>query len=49
MDEVMQLDAGFGALTAVFELLVQNRRGEIWVLPNLQRPVARSRVRRCRG
>ena len=35
--EVMQLDAGFGALNAVFELLVQNRQGLIHVLPSLHR------------
>ncbi len=34
-NEVMQLDAGFGALSAVFELLVQNREDGIYVLPNL--------------
>ncbi len=34
-NEVMQLDAGFGALTAVFELLIQNRADGIYVLPNL--------------
>jgi hypothetical protein len=33
--EIMQLDAGFGALSAVFELLVQNREDGIYVLPNL--------------
>jgi alpha-L-fucosidase 2 len=34
-DEIMQLDAGFGALTAVLELLVQNRADGIHVFPNL--------------
>lgn len=33
--EIMQLDAGFGALTAVFELLVQCRADGIHVLPGL--------------
>jgi hypothetical protein len=33
--EVMQLDAGFGALSAVYELLVQDRRGVIHVLPDI--------------
>ncbi|MCU0353005.1 MAG: hypothetical protein MUD08_04580 [Cytophagales bacterium] len=33
--EIMQLDAGFGALSAVLELLVQQRRDAIHVLPNL--------------
>jgi hypothetical protein len=33
--EIMQLDAGFGALSAVFELLVQHREDGIYVLPNL--------------
>jgi hypothetical protein len=31
----MQLDAGFGALTAVLELLVQNREDGIYVLPEV--------------
>jgi len=34
-NEIMQLDAGFGALSAVFEMLVQNREDGIYVLPNL--------------
>jgi len=34
-NEIMQLDAGFGALSAVYELLVQNREDGIYVLPNL--------------
>ncbi len=34
-DEIMQLDAGFGALTAALELLVQNRPDGIHVFPNL--------------
>lgn len=33
--EVMQLDGGFGALTAVTELLVQNRQDGIHVLPDI--------------
>ena len=33
--EVMQLDAGFGALTAIYELLVQNRLDGIYILPDL--------------
>jgi hypothetical protein len=36
-NEIMQLDAGFGALTAVYELLVQNREDVIYVLPSLHR------------
>jgi alpha-L-fucosidase 2 len=35
--EVMQLDAGFGALNAVLELLVQSRDDGIYVLPNRPR------------
>ena len=35
--EIMQLDAGFGAITAVTELLVQNRPDGIHVLPSLHR------------
>ncbi len=35
--EVMQLDAGFGALTAVLELLVQSRDEAIYVLPDRPR------------
>ena len=35
IDEVMQLDAGFGALTAVYELLLQNRIDGLHVLPGL--------------
>ncbi len=35
--EIMQLDAGFGALTAVLELLVQNRTDGIHVFPSLHR------------
>jgi alpha-L-fucosidase 2 len=34
-NEIMQLDGGFGALSAVLELLVQNRLDGIYVLPNL--------------
>lgn len=34
-NEIMQLDAGFGALSAVLELLVQNRLDGIYVLPNV--------------
>ena len=33
--EVMQMDAGMGAVTAVLELLVQNRRDGIHVLPRM--------------
>ena len=33
--EIMQLDGGFGALTAIVELLVQNRRDGIHVLPDI--------------
>jgi len=33
--EIMQLDAGFGALSAVYEILIQNRRGVIHVLPTI--------------
>jgi len=33
--EIMQLDAGFGALSAVYELLVQDRGGVIYVLPDI--------------
>lgn len=35
--EIMQLDAGFGALNAVLELLVQSRDDAIYVLPNRPR------------
>ena len=35
--EIMQLDAGFGALNAVLELLVQSRDEGIYVLPNRPR------------
>jgi hypothetical protein len=35
--EVMQMDATMGYLTAVTELLVQNRHQGIYVLPNLPR------------
>ncbi len=35
--EVMQLDAGFGALNAVLELLVQHRDDAIYVLPDRHR------------
>ncbi|MFP4290804.1 MAG: glycosyl hydrolase family 95 catalytic domain-containing protein [Cyclobacteriaceae bacterium] len=35
--EVMQLDGGFGAITAITELLVQNRNDGIHVLPSLHR------------
>ncbi len=34
-NEIMQLDAGFGALSAVLELLVQNRTDGIYVLPQI--------------
>ncbi|CAH0995382.1 hypothetical protein EMA8858_01503 [Emticicia aquatica] len=33
--EIMQLDAGFGALSAIYELLVQNRIDGIYVLPDM--------------
>jgi hypothetical protein len=33
--EIMQLDAGFGALSAVYELLIQNRRGTLYILPEI--------------
>jgi alpha-L-fucosidase 2 len=33
--EIMQMDAGFGALSAVLELLVQERRNGVHVLPSL--------------
>jgi len=33
--EIMQLDAGFGALTAVYEILVQDRLGVIHVMPGI--------------
>jgi hypothetical protein len=33
--EIMQLDAGYGALSAVLELLVQNREDGIYVLPEV--------------
>ncbi|MBR9998208.1 MAG: hypothetical protein KFF73_04515, partial [Cyclobacteriaceae bacterium] len=33
--EIMQLDAGFGALSAVYELLLQDRQGVIHILPDL--------------
>ncbi len=35
--EIMQLDAGFGALNAVLELLVQHRDDAIYVLPDRHR------------
>lgn len=35
--EIMQLDGGFGALTATLEILVQNRRDGIYVLPDIPR------------
>ncbi len=35
--EIMQMDAGMGAVTAVVELLVQNRQDGIHVLPRLPR------------
>ena len=35
--EIMQLDGGFGALTAVLEPLVQSRDDGIYVLPGLPR------------
>ena len=33
--EIMQMDAGMGAVTAILELLVQNRQDGIYVLPGL--------------
>jgi alpha-L-fucosidase 2 len=33
--EIMQLDAGFGALSAVYEMLVQDRQGVVHILPGL--------------
>jgi hypothetical protein len=35
--EIMQLDAGFGALSAVLELLVQQRRDGIYICPAIHR------------
>jgi len=35
--EKMQLDAGFGALSAVIDLLVYQKRGTVYVLPNIHR------------
>ncbi|MEM1134637.1 MAG: glycoside hydrolase family 95-like protein [Bacteroidota bacterium] len=35
--EVMQLDGGFGAVTAITELLVQHRREGIYILPDIPR------------
>lgn len=35
--EVMQLDAGFGALSAVLDLLVYQKRGVVYVLPKIHR------------
>jgi len=35
--EVMQLDAGFGALSAVLDLLVYQKRGTVYVLPKIHR------------
>jgi len=35
--EVMQLDAGFGALNAVIDLLVYQKRGTVYVLPKIHR------------
>ncbi len=34
-NEIMQLDAGFGALTAVYEMLVQERDGVVYILPEV--------------
>ena len=33
--EVMQMDAGFGALSAVLELLVKNINGDVYILPEV--------------
>jgi hypothetical protein len=35
--EVMQLDAGFGALSAVLDLLVHQKQGVVFVLPKIHR------------
>lgn len=35
--EVMQLDAGFGALSAVIDLLVYQKRGTVYALPKIHR------------
>jgi len=35
--EIMQLDAGFGALSAVLDLLVYQKRGVVYVLPKIHR------------
>jgi alpha-L-fucosidase 2 len=35
--EVMQLDAGFGALSAVLDLLVHQKQGVVYVLPKIHR------------
>jgi len=35
--EIMQLDGGFGAITAITEMLVQHRRNGIYVLPDVPR------------
>ena len=35
--EKMQLDAGFGALSAVLDLLVHEKRGTVYVLPKIHR------------
>lgn len=35
--EKMQLDASFGALSAVLDLLVYNKRGVVYVLPKIHR------------
>ena len=35
--EKMQLDAGFGALSAVLDLLVHQKRGTVYVLPKIHR------------
>ena len=40
--ELMQLDGRFGALTAVFDLLVQERGERLWILPSL--PIGWNRV-----
>jgi hypothetical protein len=40
--ELMQLDGRFGALTAVFDLLVQERVERLWILPSL--PIGWNRV-----
>lgn len=35
LEEIMQLDGRFGALSAVLDLLVQERQGVLYILPNM--------------